>query len=174
MDFLADGPFYCLTCGEKSLTCLDGKEFRCARCGFVYFHNVATAVAALIEVDDQLLLIRRARDPGKGLLGLPGGFVDPYETAEQALQREIEEEIGVTVGLSDLRYFASWPNQYRYRDVNYHTQDLYFRIKLTQRPLMRLQAEEVSEVVWWSKQELDIGQLAFCSARDALTRWGAE
>lgn len=52
---------------------------------------MAAAVAGLIfNEKGQLLLTIRAKDPGKGLLDLPGGFVDMGENADQALRREIE------------------------------------------------------------------------------------
>ncbi|WP_416308636.1 NUDIX hydrolase [Neptunicella sp. SCSIO 80796] len=167
-------PCYCPRCGKQSLNFDAEKAFNCTQCEFSYFHNVAAAGAALIEVDSELLLIRRARDPGKGLLGLPGGFVDPFESAEQALQREIHEEIGIDVAPASFEYFGSWANRYLYRNIQYHTQDSYFRVRLAERPILHLQPDEVSEVVWCTKAQLDIEQLAFCSARDALARWLSE
>ena len=55
------------------------------------------AVSAAIFRDGKVLLVRRARSPGKGLHSLPGGRVEFGETMVQALQREVAEEAGLTV-----------------------------------------------------------------------------
>ena len=55
------------------------------------------AVSAAIFRDGKVLLVRRARSPGKGLHSLPGGRVEFGETMVQAMQREVAEEAGLTV-----------------------------------------------------------------------------
>ena len=63
------------------------------------------AVAALIEKDDQILLVRRVNDPQRGLWTLPAGFVDAGEDPVQAIVRECLEETGLHVqvlGLLDV------------------------------------------------------------------------
>ena len=61
----------------------------CARCGYVhYFAPQVAAVAIVTRVqDERFLLVQRGEDPGKGLWGLPGGFVELGETAQDALSR---------------------------------------------------------------------------------------
>ncbi|MDN4502080.1 NUDIX domain-containing protein [Alteromonadaceae bacterium BrNp21-10] len=161
---------YCPQCASSGLELQQHKCLECKACGFTYFHNVATAVAALIVVNNEVLLIRRARDPGRGLLGLAGGFVDPFESAEQALFREIHEELGLQLSVK-AEYLGAWANEYNYKNVKYHTQDIYYVIYLPSKPMMQLAPEEVSEVVWKAKQEVNLEELAFCSARDALAYW---
>jgi bifunctional NMN adenylyltransferase/nudix hydrolase len=51
----------------------------------------------VLTCSDHVLLIRRAKAPGKGLLAMPGGFIDPRETAYQAALRELHEETGVSL-----------------------------------------------------------------------------
>ena len=58
------------------------------------------------------------------MLAVPGGFVDPGESAEDALRREILEEVGLKVGSLD--FLCSAPNLYRYKEVNYDVLDLFF------------------------------------------------
>jgi len=101
---------YCPSCGSKNMH-FDGiKEFSCNVCSFTYYHNVAVGVGAILECGGKILLIERGKDPGKGKLDLPGGFVEPKETAEEALSREVREEIGINVG--PLKYLGSYPNVY--------------------------------------------------------------
>jgi ADP-ribose pyrophosphatase YjhB (NUDIX family) len=61
----------------------------------------------------------------RGLLALPGGFVEPGERAEDAALRECREELGWAP--ERLEFLASYPNLYPYKGVPYATCDLYFR-----------------------------------------------
>lgn len=63
----------------------------------------AFAVDLVIRQGGRLLLIRRGEEPFTGMWALPGGHVDPDETAEHAAVRELREETGVRVEESDLR-----------------------------------------------------------------------
>ena len=97
----------------------EGKRNDCLDCGWVYYQNPVAAVVAVMMFKQQLLLLRRAEDPGRGLLDLPGGFVDFGETAEEAFRRELNE--GLIIESVDLSYFTSAPNQYHYLEVPYQT-----------------------------------------------------
>ena len=77
----------CPACGSSDIVFDDDKKLICWQCAFTYYHNVAAAVAAILEYDNKIVLIKRAKEPGKGKLDLPGGFVDPKESAEQKRTR---------------------------------------------------------------------------------------
>ena len=66
---------FCPSCGSKGIFFDNIKEFKCNSCSFSYFHNVAAAAAAMLEYDGKILFIRRQREPRKGKLDLPGGFI---------------------------------------------------------------------------------------------------
>ena len=86
------------------------KAKQCTTCGFVYYFNPSSAVACFIRNSKgELLLVRRAKEPAKGTLDLPGGFVDMYESAEDAAHREVKEETGLDV--TNITYFGNqaWP-----------------------------------------------------------------
>ena len=68
--------------------------------------------------------MRRAREPAKGTLDLPGGFVDPHESAEAAARRELQEETGLVP--QSLRYLFSLPNTYPYSGIDVFTADLFY------------------------------------------------
>lgn len=118
-------PFrYCPHCKAPDPAFEEGKRLRCLHCGYVYYHNTAAAVGALIRSDDRILFIRRGRNPGYGLLDLPGGFVDPGETLEEALSRECLEEIGEEP--VRLTYCCSQSNRYEFAGILYTTADVFF------------------------------------------------
>ena len=96
-------------------------------CGFHFFVNAAAAVAALIGNEKgELLLTRRRLDPDAGKLDLPGGFTDPWESAEDALARELQEELGIKV--KQMEYLTSRPNEYIFSGISVFTLDLAFRV----------------------------------------------
>ena len=84
---------YCPVCGSQHFDINNFKSKRCQDCGFTYYANPCSATAAFIVNDRQeMLVVRRAKEPAKGTLDLPGGFVDMYETVEDGMRREIKEE----------------------------------------------------------------------------------
>jgi len=82
----------------------DGGRVRpvCERCGYVLYVNPTVAAGVLAERDDKVVLVRRAVDPGKGKWGLPAGYLEGDETAEQGAARECREETGLEVTITDL------------------------------------------------------------------------
>ncbi|MFV0392302.1 MAG: NUDIX hydrolase [Paludibacteraceae bacterium] len=117
---------YCPCCGSSNFNENDIKSKRCEDCGFIYYVNPSAATAAFIlNENDELLVVRRAKEPAKGTLDLPGGFVDYDETMEECAVREIREETGVSV--KSLRYIFSLPNEYLYSGFTVPTMDCFFQ-----------------------------------------------
>lgn len=156
---------YCPRCAAPRVGEVDAIRFVCESCGFVYYYNVAVSAAVLILADNGLaLFIRRARDPGKDKLALPGGFIDRGETAEAAAVREVREEAGVK--LETVEFLASFPNLYGYRGIDYPVVDLFFvgRVRVpAASPL-----DDVTEVVWTPPTAISEANLAFPSHARAL------
>src|SRR5688500_7742251 len=116
---------YCPRCGRAREKPGIEPVFQCAGCGSLYHFNPVIAVGAfLLDSKHRILLIRRAKEPSKGKLAIPGGFIDFDETAEEALRREIREEVNLTVG--PLEYLCSRLNTYLYQEVTYPVLDFYF------------------------------------------------
>ena len=172
MSALASPFRHCPHCAHPSARA-NPREFRCAECGFRYFHNVAAAVAAFIVHDGYLLLTRRALAPVAGTLGLPGGFVDPHESLEQALARELDEELGLTLAPGQARYVFSLPNHYAFAGVTYATSDSFFRIDCAKRPQV-LARDDVAEVMWARFDAIDATAIGLDSARAAVVRFVGE
>lgn len=74
----------------------------CPGCGFIYFADPKVAVAALIQQDGRVLLVRRANEPFRGLWTLPAGFVNAGEDPAQAAARECLEESGLVVTITGI------------------------------------------------------------------------
>ena len=139
---------------------------KCAACGFLYFFNPTVAAAAyLFDADGRALFIRRAKDPAKGKLAVPGGFIDIGETAEEALRREVMEEVGLEV--ADLRYVGSWTNRYEYAGVVYPVVDLIFAGSAV-RPETAQALDAVAGLEWRDPAGVDPAELAFPSLQAAL------
>ena len=161
---------FCPRCGASRVGVSAQRRFDCAACGFRLFLNVATGVGAVLRCQGKIAFIERGHDPGKGLLDWPGGFVDPAEDLEQALLRELREEIGLV--LEHPRYFCSEPNFYPYAGVNYRTVDVFFSLELDQFPTT-LSNDEVLALHWLRPSEADDDAIAFQSVRRAWRRWRA-
>lgn len=122
---------YCPKCGSEGFEDHAGRAKRCSQCGLTYFHNVASAVACFVrDPQGRFLFVRRAHDPARGTLDLPGGFVDPMETVEQAVARELLEETGLRIHSDQARYLTSRPNLYPYSGVDIYTSDLVFLVEV--------------------------------------------
>ncbi|MDC7235952.1 MAG: NUDIX domain-containing protein [Spirochaetales bacterium] len=156
---------YCPKCRKPSPDFIDHKKTVCPECGFTLYQNTAAAVAVLVKQKNRYIILRRGREPGKGMLDLPGGFVDPGESAEDSCRREIREELGIKI--SNLRYICSRPNIYPYKGVTYHTCDMFFTAESGDDVFTR-QEDEIDEILLLSKEEIEINQFAFDSIKNLL------
>ena len=144
--------------------------FRCDQCGFSFFFGPVTAVGGILCNDSgDILLIERARDPGKGKYGLPGGFVDREETAEGALRREIFEEVGLEV--TKFRFLTTLPNQYTYREVTAPVLDIFFVCLVPSFEAIVAEPNEVSRCWIGSPMEEQLCNMAFESNRLAVLKY---
>jgi ADP-ribose pyrophosphatase YjhB (NUDIX family) len=170
---------FCPSCASEKISFEKGKTFRCPDCGFVYYHNIAAATGCVISVPEadgeRLMFLVRGREPAKGRLDLPGGFVDLNEGALEGLCRELREEIGWTPPARGFTLFASFPNVYPYKGIVYNTCDLFFSLSapgLREQDL-RLQESEIAGVRFLKPGEIDFEEIAFDSTRRAIRAYAA-
>jgi NAD+ diphosphatase len=97
---------YCGHCGTPTVIKTGERARQCPSCGLTQYPRIAPAAMALVQRDDQLLLARSPHFP-PGMHSALAGFVEPGESLEQCLLREVKEEVGVEV--TNLRYFSSQP-----------------------------------------------------------------
>lgn len=95
---------FCLHCGTELITAFRAGKERpvCPRCDWVFFPDPKVAVTSLVFQNGQVLLGRRAHPPYRGMWSLPGGFVDAGEDPARAAEREVLEETGLTVRVTEL------------------------------------------------------------------------
>ncbi|WP_440876577.1 NUDIX hydrolase [Thalassotalea sp. PLHSN55] len=160
---------YCPNCKSKKIDFINKQRFTCQQCSFTYYHNVAASTAAIIAHNEQVLLTVRAKDPGKGMLDLPGGFADPNESLEQALSREINEELNISI--NHWQYLCGLSNSYQYKNITYATMDCFFSCQLSEKPTIAIQESETARFLWVDLHTLDLSKLAFHSSRQALERY---
>jgi NAD+ diphosphatase len=161
---------FCPQCGSIGYQYRDEKYWYCPVCLFTYFHNVATSASVIVEIDGSILMVERNHNPGKGLLALPGGFVDPGERAEDAAVRECREETGLEAKI--VSFIGTWPNEYIYRNVIYKTCDLYFAAHVEGGlASLNMDLREVSSVCLVHPEALGTAQIAFESHLNAIREW---
>ena len=97
---------FCGRCGTPTQTMKDEMAKVCPKCGFVSFTRLSPAVITAIIRDGEILLANHVRTPGN-MYGLISGFLEAGETLEEAVEREIMEEVSLKV--RNIKYFGSQP-----------------------------------------------------------------
>ncbi len=160
----------CPACGSRRWTAHNAKSKHCEDCGFTYYANPSAATAALIVNDRQeLLVVRRGKEPAKGTLDLPGGFCDMGETVEEGMRREIREETGLEVG--EMRYLFSAPNVYRYSGMDIHTMDMVFLVRVPVGHITVHAADDAQDARWLPLDAVRAEDFGLTSIRNSVARF---
>lgn len=157
---------YCPVCGSERATFEPARPFRCHACGHTSFFGPVAAVGAIVtDEQGQVLLVRRANDPAKGKLGMPGGFIDPGESSEDGLRREMLEEVGLSI--RSMQYLTSAPNRYIYRGIELPVLDMFYIVEVEHRDVNLIDGE-ITDWIWTDLTDSILDQMAFDSNRYAL------
>jgi NAD+ diphosphatase len=97
---------FCGQCGAPTEPAPGERAMRCPACGHIAYPRLSPAVIVQVTRGDEILLAR-GKHFAEGMYSTPAGFVEAGETLEEAVAREIGEELGITV--TDIRYFGSQP-----------------------------------------------------------------
>jgi ADP-ribose pyrophosphatase YjhB (NUDIX family) len=150
---------FCDACGTQLETRQAGLVWHCPNCKRnLYANPIPTTDALLVDEEGRVLLGRRNNEPSIGKLNLPGGFVDMDETFEEALARELEEELG-------LKPFEYGKFVYAGSRVDFHTQNGKTRqilvvVMVADIKHREFEAnDEVSEYVWKLPSEIKPDEL---------------
>jgi len=95
---------YCPNCGEPLTDAPHLEKMRrvCHACGFIYFRDPKVAAVVAVTKNDQLLLVKRGVSPELGKWSMPGGYIDYGEDPREAAIREVHEETGLHVQITQL------------------------------------------------------------------------
>ena len=157
---------FCPKCGSSRFVEHNAKSKHCEACGFTYYFNPSAATVALIENErGEWLCVRRAKDPARGTLDLPGGFSDMDETSEEGVIREVKEETGLDV--EQVEFLFSVPNRYVYSGFTVHTIDMFYRCRARgqARP-----ADDAAEVLWLRPEDIRPEAFGLMSIRRGVER----
>jgi NAD+ diphosphatase len=137
---------YCGVCGSETVSTSGGHVRACANetCKELHFPRTDPAVIMLVVADDDCLLGRQASWPARVYSTL-AGFVEPGESLEEAVAREVREETGIEV--DEVHYHSSQPWPFPSSLM------LGFTARARTR-VIRLQAEEMEDARWFTREQL--------------------
>ncbi|MEI6533210.1 MAG: NUDIX domain-containing protein [Candidatus Roizmanbacteria bacterium] len=155
---------YCPVCSnlfEKISTF----SLQCNKCGYQYYVNPKPCNAVILKNSDgNILLVKRKFDPFKGSWDLPGGFIEPNESMEDSIHREIMEELGIKV--DNIHYLKSYSDRYFYKSINYFT--IGFVCTGTIKSSNIEANDDVEEIQFFNENDIPFDQIAFQSVKQAL------
>ncbi|MCX8128775.1 MAG: NAD(+) diphosphatase [Clostridia bacterium] len=135
---------YCGRCGNVTETKSDERAKICKGCGLVSYPRISPAIIVAVVKEKKLLLAHSAHFPG-GLYSVIAGFVEPGETFEECVKREVMEEVGIRI--ANPKYFGSQP--WPFPDslmvaftAEYESGDI------------KVDGKEISDAGWYGKDEL--------------------
>lgn len=161
---MADTEFnYCPRCGTPLKQEQRYGQMRgiCPQCNWIHFVDPKVAAAVLIEQAGQVLLVRRAGEPFRGLWTLPAGFINGGEDPAEAAVRECLEETGLSVRVNGILDIISGKEHPRGADFI-----IVYQAEVTGG---QLKADDDADAVEWFARE-ELPPLAFRATQIVLSR----
>lgn len=152
---------YCGRCGVENDPAPNERAMRCPDCGLMSFPRLAPAAIMRIERDDHILLARNKRFP-LPMYSVLAGFVEPGESVEETVHREVREEVGLEV--TDVRYVASQPWPFP------HSLMLGFSCRWVEGEITP-DPEELAEADWFPRDDLPPIPPRMSIARRLIDEW---
>ena len=135
---------YCGACGAKAVRLQDERAKKCPVCGLINYPRISPAIIVGIFKEDKILLARSKSFPGKRF-SVIAGFLEPGETLEECVQREIMEEVGITV--KNIKYFGNQPWPFP------HSMMIGFTADYESREIC-VDDKEIAEADWFTVKDL--------------------
>jgi ADP-ribose pyrophosphatase YjhB (NUDIX family) len=135
----------------------------CDACRAIHYRNAKPCAGALVVRDGQVLLGKRAIDPGLGLWDIPGGFLEPWEHPADGAAREVAEETGLHVQITQLLAVV----MDTYHDQFYTLNVYYLANVLNGDPHA---ADDLAELRWFSPGTLPV-EFAFPHCKNVIDTW---
>ncbi|MCP4539077.1 MAG: NUDIX domain-containing protein [Chloroflexi bacterium] len=138
----------------------------CTTCGRVHYRNAKPCAGALVTRDGCVLLVKRAIQPFLGYWDIPGGFLEEDELPKAGIIREIQEETGLEIQLTEL--FGFYMDRYGYDDTGDYCLNIYFMAEVVSG--QAYPADDAAELAWFAPNELP-EKIAFKHAHVVLADW---
>jgi NAD+ diphosphatase len=155
---------FCGRCGTPTAPSRVDRSMRCPTCGLLAYPRLAPAVITLVQRGDEALLARGVQFPLQ-MYSCLAGFVEPGETLEEAVRREVREEVGV--GIDDLRYMGSQPWPFP------HSLMIGFFATWTSGEIV-IDPTEIVDAGWYRRDALPAIPPPLSIARRLIDRWVAD
>jgi len=152
---------FCGGCGTPTEPHPTDRARLCPRCGQTSYPPVIPAIMAAVEREGRLLLARSPHFP-RGRFSILAGFVEPGEDLEEAVRREVREEVGLEA--TDLRYVASQPWPFP------HSLMIGFLAR-SEEGEIAIDGVEIEEAFWWDPEEPRDLPPYFSLSRKIIDRW---
>jgi len=156
---------YCGRCGTETEPVPGERAMRCPACSLLAFPRLAPAVITLVVRDDGAALLARNAAWPMPMFSCLAGFVEPGETLEQAVAREVEEEVGIRVGRVDYVASQPWPFP--------HSLMIGFRATYADGDI-EVDGAEIAEAAWFTTDDLPNIPPRLSIARRLIDDWIAE
>ncbi|SDT99285.1 NAD(+) diphosphatase [Halopseudomonas salegens] len=156
LDAWYDTHQFCGRCGHRMQPHANDRAMHCEPCAQTQYPKLAPCIIVLITRDDEVLLARSPRFPA-GFFSTLAGFIEPSESVEECLHREVMEEVGLEV--TDIEYLGSqnWPFPNSLM-LGFHAR--YQSGEIVPQP------GEIEEAYWWP-----VDQLPQIPPRGTISRW---
>lgn len=152
---------YCGRCGTPTEDKADERAKVCPACGLVNFPRLSPAIMAAVIRGDRILLANGDGFPS-GFFSVLAGFVEPGETLEESVAREVKEEVGIDI--QNIRYFGSQPWPFPNSLMIAFTAEY-------RRGEIRIDGSEIKEAEWFSAENLPSRPDARISISGQLIEW---
>lgn len=155
---------YCGRCATPTEPAPGERARRCPACGLLAYPRLAPAVITLVEREDGAALLARGRSFRVPMYSCLAGFVEPGETLEEAVRREVREEVGVELG--EVRYRASQPWPFP------HSLMIGFEATWASGDIV-IDESEIEDAQWFTPDELPMVPPGVSIARTLIDAWVA-
>lgn len=158
----------CPQCGNP-LSVENERMVSCPHGDFTFYINPAPCNAVVIENEQhEILLVKRKFEPRIGAWDLPGGFVDPGESAEDSVRREIKEELRCDI--ENIRYLTSYHDVYDFKGITYNTLGFIFVGELHG---IITPSDDITSYAFFPLDQVPYESLAFTSTKKAVDDYRA-
>ncbi len=152
---------YCGKCGNKTERAPDEKAKKCTSCDHIIYPKISPAIIVAILKNDDILLASNNRFK-KNLYSILAGFVDPGESLEECVHREVMEEVGIRI--KNIRYYDSQPWPFPDSLMVGFFADYYSgQIKVND--------EELSDAAWFNRKNMPELPASFSIARRMINSY---